>query len=210
MRKLHEQHGESSSRLYKIWRGMLERCYYKTHDSFPHYGGRGINVCDEWRKSYVAFSSWAKASGYASHKSIDRIDVDGNYCQENCRWSTDKQQARNRRYGKADILVTHDGKVLNISEWSRLLRINYTTLTKRYNNGKLGADLFAVPRLYRDAFVVAAIETRNGKAKLTKSQVDEVRNSPLRGADSAKQFHVAQSTVSMIRSGKRRDIANSV
>lgn len=204
MRKKTELHGESRSRIYKIWRGMLDRCTRPNHDSYPSYGGRGITICDEWARSYVAFSAWAKANGYRSDTSIDRIDPNGNYEPSNCRWATNKQQVRNRRKDVVGIVVQHNGESNNLSQWSRKLHINYTTLVKRYNNGLRGDDLFNQTRTYRCEIVSAILETRNGKAKLTSAQVDEIRVSQLSGADLARKFRVSQSAISMIRSGARR------
>lgn len=89
-------------RLYKVWKGMRERCFYAKHKGFKYYGGRGITVCDEWRSDFAAFESWALANGYdrdARHGdcTLDRVDVDGDYCPENCRWVSMAVQAKNKR-----------------------------------------------------------------------------------------------------------------
>ena len=91
------QTGDSHTRLYNIWRGMKQRCYYPSHQSYKHYGGRGITVCDEWLSSFINFHTWALANGYADHLTLDRIDPDGNYCPSNCRWVTWEVQAQNKR-----------------------------------------------------------------------------------------------------------------
>ena len=92
-----ESHHETKTRLYKIWIGMKSRCYYKASNAFKNYGGRGIIVCDEWIHSFKDFSEWAIKNGYDDSLTIDRIDPDGNYCPENCRWATMSVQEFNKR-----------------------------------------------------------------------------------------------------------------
>ncbi|MCR5436208.1 MAG: hypothetical protein K6E97_03985 [Treponema sp.] len=100
----HRTHNESNTRLYNIWCLMKARCYRKTNSSYNNYGGRGITVCVEWKNSYESFREWALKNGYKENLSIDRIDVNGNYCPENCRWADNSTQVNNRRpYGKIPI-----------------------------------------------------------------------------------------------------------
>lgn len=90
-------HGKTGIRLYRIWQGMKQRCYYKKSTYYKDYGGRGISICDEWKNDFQVFYNWAMSHGYSDKLSIDRINVDGNYEPSNCRWATNSEQQLNKR-----------------------------------------------------------------------------------------------------------------
>ena len=135
----HPQHGGSKTPLYHKWKGMRERCYDPKSKQFHDYGGRGISVCEEWRNDFAAFREWAIENGYEKGLSIDRIDVNGNYCPENCRWITLEEQQRNKRNVKP---ITWNGETHLLPEWADILGIKYGTLWKRMRDGKPLDEVF--------------------------------------------------------------------
>lgn len=125
-------HGLSNSRTYRIWNAMKERCSCPSNGQFKDYGGRGITVCDEWMNSFQAFVDWAYANGYADNLTIDRIDNNGNYCPDNCRWITSKEQNLNKRTNR---MITYNDKTQTLKQWSEETGIGMSTLHFRLNNG---------------------------------------------------------------------------
>lgn len=120
------------TRLYYTWMGMRERCNNHKATNYERYGGRGIHVCNEWNDNYKAFHDWAYANGYKDNLTIDRIDVNGNYSPENCRWATPKEQARNKRN---NMNVTFRGVTKTISEWAEIVSIKKQVLWRRLKVG---------------------------------------------------------------------------
>lgn len=127
------KHGLEHTRLYGIWSDMRLRCYDEKNIAYHRYGGMGITICDEWKNDVKAFYDWATANGYKDSLTIDRIDNDGNYCPENCRWATVKEQASNRR---SNILVTHNGKTQTMKKWANEVGTPYKVVWARMQ--KLG------------------------------------------------------------------------
>lgn len=118
-------------RLRKIWFSMKDRCFNQKNARYPRYGGRGITVCEDWM-SFDVFKAWAIESGYTDDLTIDRIDNDGDYCPENCRWADMRTQCNNR---STNHLLTLDGRTQTMSEWSRELAIPLGVIHQRKRNG---------------------------------------------------------------------------
>ena len=93
-------HGQKGTRLYRIWQGMLQRCSNPNVKSYKNYGGRGISVCGGWITSFPQFRLWANLNGYTNTLTIERVDNDGNYQPNNCKWIPKADQAKNRRQGQ--------------------------------------------------------------------------------------------------------------
>ncbi len=130
-------HRKTNTRLYHIWCGIRERCYTTTSKSYPHYGGRGIKMCDEWFNDFEIFEKWALANGYDENApkgqcTIDRIDVNKGYSPDNCRWISLSEQSDNRTN---TIYLTHNGKTQTLLQWSKELNINPKTMATRYFKG---------------------------------------------------------------------------
>ena len=121
-------HGQSNSRLYRIYNGMKNRCYNQKQQNYENYGGRGITICEEWLKSFTSFEEWALSHGYADDLSIDRIDSNGDYSPENCRWVTRTEQNENTR---SNHLVTIEDRTQPLSAWVRKRGLNYHTVSFR-------------------------------------------------------------------------------
>jgi len=122
---------------YNSYRSMMDRCYREKAHNYPLYGGRGIKVCDEWHYIDV-FADWVERSGYEAGLTLDRIDPNGDYTPDNCRWATRKQQANNRTN---TVRVTIDGVTKTLSEWADFVGISRSTINNRYCDGVRGVML---------------------------------------------------------------------
>ena len=126
------KHNKSHTRLYSIWNGMKTRCYRTYHQSYSNYGGRGIKVCEEWYDDFEAFEKWALSNGYTDNLSIDRIDVNGDYSPENCRWVTLAEQRNNKQN---TVYIDYGGEKLTAKEWSVKRNIPYKKIMDRLYKG---------------------------------------------------------------------------
>lgn len=124
----HTTHGQSKTRLYNIWRGIISRC---TNPSCCEgYADRGISVCKEWLESYETFRKWSIENGYNDSLSIDRIDVNGNYEPHNCRWADVETQQNNKRNNH---YLVFNGETKTISQWAKEVGIPAQRIKDRIN-----------------------------------------------------------------------------
>lgn len=126
------KHGERNSRLYTIWCRMKQRCFDTKIECYKNYGGRGITICDEWKNNYSAFKEWAINNGYKDDLTIDRIDVNGNYEPNNCKWATRKEQANNTRTNRN---ITYNNETHTLAEWSDITGIQRDVIKSRIEKG---------------------------------------------------------------------------
>jgi hypothetical protein len=129
-RRQQRTHGFWQKGTYNSWANAKRRCNNPKNPRYRHYGGRGIQVCDRW-KTFEQFLIDMGERPSNKH-SLDRIDVDGNYCPENCRWATNREQGNNT---KRNVRLVFEGRVRTISEWSTELGISYSLLHSRIQNG---------------------------------------------------------------------------
>jgi hypothetical protein len=147
--KINTTHGMANTPEYKTWTGMLDRCNNKKTPSYRDYGGRGIQVCESWKK----FENFYKDMGKRPKgTSIDRIDVNGDYCSENCRWATRQIQNNNTRKNK---YITHNGETKTLSEWSRVYNIPVWKLSQRMLRDNLSFEeaILSNDRRYKSGLV---------------------------------------------------------
>lgn len=128
--------GMANTRLYRTYRNMLNRCYWKRSIMFENYGGRGIGVCEEWRNKengFEVFAKWSFENGYTDELTLDRIDNNGNYSPENCRWVDMYVQANNKRN---NWRLKVNGEIDTVGNWARRLNVSYWNLLHYAKGGK--------------------------------------------------------------------------
>jgi len=121
------RHGLSGSRIWWCWSNMLVRCNNKNGQAYDNYGGRGVKVCERWSK-FENFYADMK-DGYTDKLLLDRVDNNGNYCKQNCRWATRTEQNNNTRRNR---FITFNNQTMTLSQWARNLGIKTSTLGQRY------------------------------------------------------------------------------
>ena len=133
-------------KLYPIWQGMKDRCFNPNNTEYRHYGGRGITVCDEWL-DYVNFRNFMLSVGFdpsapSKQCTIERIDVNGNYCPENCTVIPLSEQSNNRT---CTVWITANGKTMTITQWTRELGVSESMIIQRIKRGMTPEEAVTLP-----------------------------------------------------------------
>lgn len=150
--KIFTTHGGAGTRLYSIFKGIIQRCHNKKSPAYVYYGNKGVDICKEWENNFSTFKEWAEKNGYTDEKSIDRIDPNGNYEPNNCRWvSMQKQQ--NNKLNSAFITINEEK--LTIAEWAEINKTNKQTLYSKFYR------LFEQLGLDKKEIIEITIKTKN-------------------------------------------------
>lgn len=176
--KLNTTHGNSKHPMFQAYYDMVRRCTNPSRKDYNHYGGRGIKVCERWLepngegfRNFLADSEKFEGEG----SEIDRKDVNGDYCPENCKWATRKEQTRNTRFNH---VIEYNGESKCMAEWAEDLGIPYRILQDRL--GKLG---WSVEKAFNTPFRVKRIVLSRWSEKFVASEVFKSPLSHYRKAD---------------------------
>lgn len=134
--KMNKTHGKSNHILFSKWEHMKDRCCNPNDKRYKNYGGRGIKICDEWLNSFESFYKWSIENGYEDGLTIDRINVNGNYEPNNCRWTTWNIQCNNRTN---NVYIEYNGETKTLKQWCDILNIDYKKAHNRIHKLKWDA-----------------------------------------------------------------------
>lgn len=164
---MYEEHDPAKNKLYAVWNAMKQRCNNPKNKRWNRYGGRGIKICEEWENSFDSFREWALSNGYKEGLTIDRINNDGNYEPDNCRWATYREQ--NRNYSR-NVYYEHNGEKHTAIEWAEIYGLNIKSIYQRMerDNIQFMEALFSVGEK-RERLI-----TYNGKTQNLRQWADEL------------------------------------
>ncbi len=141
IKKTNSTHGLRQNRIYSIWRNMLNRCKLKTNKAYTDYGARGIKVCEDWLK-FEGFYNWAINNGYNEKLTIERINNNGNYEPNNCKWATMEEQGNNKRNNK---IIDINGIKKTFAKWCKEYNIKEYVVRNRLKYGWATIEAFSIP-----------------------------------------------------------------
>lgn len=149
------KHGLHSSRLYKIRQNMIQRCTNEKVPNYSSYGAKGVTVCDEWKNDLMSFYNWAIKNGYKDNLSIDRINPNGNYEPDNCRWETKTVQSRNTKVLQKNNKTGYRGVIWNKNskKWQASITVNYKNIRLGYFD-----DILSGAKAYNDYVISNNLE----------------------------------------------------
>lgn len=138
------KHNLSKTKIYGRFKSMMGRCQNKNNKRYKDYGGRGIKVCNSWKENFINFYNWSLLNGFKENLTLDRIDVNGDYCPENCRWVDYEEQNRNKRN---NIIVDK----MCLKDWCKLNNFNYSTVYDYVRNHNLNKnpEIFYILNQYK-------------------------------------------------------------
>ena len=145
----------ATSPTWLSWRAMNERCHTKGAADYPRYGGRGIRVCERWRRSFLTFLN--DMGERAPDMTLERIDVNDDYTPLNCRWADALEQAANKR---TNVYITYQGKTQHIRAWARELGLDRSTIAWRLKRGWTVEKTLSTPIMSRAERGILGLRSR--------------------------------------------------
>jgi len=158
-------------RLYEIYYGIKKRCYNKNCARYKDYGGRGIVMCEEWLNGIDYFIDWALSNGYEDGLTIDRINNDGNYSPDNCRWATYMEQGNNTR---RNVYVEYNGEVKSLTTWCRELNLNYDMVHGRIRDSGWSVERAFTEKSLLDNSLASKCREHNIKEKIVIDRINKL------------------------------------